>query len=231
MSGDNTLSYLDEYCERTGDAGLWAEPFNAITNIAFLIAACLAWRAWRAGGSKPWLQSLDIILLVLLLCAIGVGSSLWHLFASKHTLLMDVIPIVVFMNIFLISAAIRLMGLKWWGAFLFFALFQALNIASEMYLPRDFLNGTIMYLPAYGLLLVMVIWVNKRKAAGRHLLMQALVLWSLSLAFRTIDNDVCPQLPIGTHFLWHMFNALVLYRLLGALIMAQAMTLSTASRK
>lgn len=231
MSGSNTLSYLDEYCERAGDAGLWAEPVNAVTNLAFLIAALLAWRTWRAGGDKPWLQSMDIILLVVLLFAIGVGSGLWHLFASKDTLLMDVIPIVVFMNVFLISVAIRLMGLKWWGAFLFFALFQALNIASEMYLPRDFLNGTIMYLPAYGLLLVIVVWVNKRKAAGRHLLMHALVLWSLSLAFRTIDNDICQQFPIGTHFLWHILNALVLYRLLGALIMAQAMALSTGARK
>jgi len=26
-----------------------------------------------------------------------------------------------------------------------------------------------------------------------------------------MDNRVCDQLPIGTHFLWHILNAVLLY--------------------
>jgi len=38
----------------------------------------------------------------------------------------------------------------------------------------------------------------------------------VSIAFRSIDNAVCPVLPLGTHFLWHCLNACVLYLLLCA---------------
>ena len=32
----------------------------------------------------------------------------------------------------------------------------------------------------------------------------------LSLTLRTIDKAVCPGLPIGTHFLWHVLNGILL---------------------
>jgi hypothetical protein len=38
----------------------------------------------------------------------------------------------------------------------------------------------------------------------------------VSIVFRSIDNAVCPVLPLGTHFLWHCLNAYVLYLLLCA---------------
>jgi len=34
---------IDLYCERLGP-GIWAEPINALTNLAFLVAAFAAWR-------------------------------------------------------------------------------------------------------------------------------------------------------------------------------------------
>ncbi|MCC5950335.1 MAG: hypothetical protein JJT89_17925, partial [Nitriliruptoraceae bacterium] len=57
------------YCER-GDFGFWAEPVNAVTNAAFLIAAAVMWP--RARG-VPMAQALVVVLAV-----IGVGSFLWH---------------------------------------------------------------------------------------------------------------------------------------------------------
>ncbi|NJN40478.1 MAG: hypothetical protein HC807_06085 [Gammaproteobacteria bacterium] len=35
----------------------------------------------------------------------------------------------------------------------------------------------------------------------------------MSLTFRTLDRDLCAAIPLGTHFLWHLLNAVVLYRL------------------
>jgi hypothetical protein len=35
-----------------------------------------------------------------------------------------------------------------------------------------------------------------------------------------LDMSICNSLPIGTHFLWHLLNAYVLYRLLTALMPA-----------
>ncbi|MGA1267924.1 MAG: hypothetical protein ACO3WM_02560, partial [Gemmobacter sp.] len=32
----------------------------------------------------------------------------------------------------------------------------------------------------------------------------------LSLGMRTIDEPICTALPLGTHFLWHILNAIML---------------------
>ena len=66
---------IDIYCERI-DASFWSEPVNAITNGAFLVAAVLL--ALRLRGSDDraaWL-------LTGLVAAIGIGSFLFHTFAT-----------------------------------------------------------------------------------------------------------------------------------------------------
>jgi hypothetical protein len=79
------------YCERVG-SGLWAEPINALSNISFLLAAGAAWYlAHRLG-----VLSLAIWLLIGLLVAIGVGSSLFHTWATPFAKLLDVTPIALF---------------------------------------------------------------------------------------------------------------------------------------
>jgi hypothetical protein len=52
---------IDAYCERLGP-GLWAEPLNAVTNLAFIVAAVICLRvsgipprhwAWRSSSFWP----------------------------------------------------------------------------------------------------------------------------------------------------------------------------------
>ena len=118
---------LGVYCERAGSADQWAEPLNALTNLAFLVAAvAVGWRLQRTPGLS-WRNGWDLWLLTGLLAAIGIGSGLWHSFATS------------------------------WG------------------------------------------------------------LFAVSSAFRTLDAAVCSLVPLGTHFLWHLLNALVLFLLLDSL--------------
>jgi hypothetical protein len=42
------VGYVDGYCERVAP-GLWGEPLNAVSNIAFLVAAVAVWLAARHG--------------------------------------------------------------------------------------------------------------------------------------------------------------------------------------
>ena len=49
------MTFLDKYCERTA-AELFNEPLNAITNLAFLLAAYLAWRRFRADSDLTFVQ-------------------------------------------------------------------------------------------------------------------------------------------------------------------------------
>jgi hypothetical protein len=61
--------------------------------------------------------------------------------------------------------------------------------------------------------------------AGGHLIAAGL-LFAVSLTFRSIDRLICQDTagivtpePIGTHFMWHVLNALLLYLLLRAAIL------------
>ena len=51
----------------------------------------------------------------------------------------------------------------------------------------------------------------------------AVATFILSFAFRTADASVCPTLPYGTHFLWHIFNAVTVYLLARVAIVSKAL--------
>lgn len=207
---DTTLTYLDNYCERAGNPAIWAEPFNAVTNLAFIIAAMLVWRTLRR---VPGSKRVDLYLLAAALTAIGIGSGLWHTYARQETMLADVIPIALFINIYLLSALRRLFGLTWLKTILLWVLYQAIGMLAQFTLPPDTLHGTMMYIPTWGALAVMSLALYRQSSPYGSVFLRVLGVWTLSLIFRTVDLEVCDTVPIGTHFLWHSLNAWVLWRL------------------
>jgi hypothetical protein len=60
-----------------------------------------------------------------------------------------------------------------------------------------------------------------REQGTRHNLGLAAVIFAISLTFRTVDIAICPQFPLGTHFIWHILNAVVLYVLLRTALIAR----------
>lgn len=214
---ETTLTYLDGYCERAGMPGLMAEPIDVISNIGFLIAAYLAFRAFRTSG-RSLKNGWDMALLILLLTAIGIGSALWHLFANSWSLLGDVIPILLFINVYLLSFFIRVLKWKPAPAIGWFLAFQGLNMASENFLPRDLLNGSIMYVPTLLTLGAIALYLQRKGHKAAKEIVLVLGIFAASITFRTVDMAVCGMVPIGTHFLWHGLNSVVLYRLLRLLI-------------
>ncbi len=214
---ETTLTYLDAYCERAGDAGLFAEPLNAVTNLFFILAAFYCIKALPPLKRAPLREVGDLWLLALTLAAIGVGSGLWHTYATHATVLADVIPITLFINVYLLSAMRRILGLSWLRTGFCFAAYWILTLWAQNALDPDTLNGTVMYGPTYITLILLSIAVKiKDNTLGEEFFF-ALGVFTLSLIFRTVDTWLCPILPIGTHFLWHTLNAFVLYRLLRAL--------------
>ena len=82
---------IDLYCERCGP-GLLAEPLNATTNLAFLIAAWAAWvLARRLNSLSGGIQG-----LIFLTVSLGIGSALFHTFATAWARVLDVVPILLF---------------------------------------------------------------------------------------------------------------------------------------
>lgn len=127
------------YCERgfgpgPGADAFWAEPWNAITNGAFFMAAILALvlalQTRRLDGPVSW--------LIFLTVAVGTGSFLFHTFAVVWAAMTDTIPIMLFiLSYFAIS--MRCYGGFGWGRSLALMLsFLVLLIATSTILRTGF---------------------------------------------------------------------------------------------
>lgn len=208
---------LDAYCERT-DPGLWAEPLNALTNLAFMAAAMLVLLVLRSHPRLMRAQSWDLMLLIVLLFAIGLGSGLWHLFATRWAELADVLPINLFIAVFLFSFLRRALEASWVASVAAVIAFEAASFALPFVLSPRLLNGSIVYLPAWLLLIGFALELRRRKHELGPVFVGGAGIFSVSLVFRTVDRELCAVVPIGTHFLWHLLNAALLYLMLRGLI-------------
>ena len=204
---------ISNYCERL-DAGFWAEPLNAVSNIAFFIAAWLLYKTYRTNAAKDP----QVLLLIGLLTLVGVGSTLFHTFANGLTMLFDIIPIALFTFYYLWVALRRLVGLTKLKATA--ALIVFILVASQMpNLPAELrFNNSADYFPCLAALLIIGLVLKARHHESAQWLLKAALCFALSLTLRSLDYTVCPAFPIGTHFLWHCLNGAVLYLLVRALL-------------
>jgi hypothetical protein len=203
---------IDAYCERLGP-GLLAEPLNALSNAAFFIAALWAARAARRRGSEA-----IIWLLIALVFVIGLGSLAFHTFANQWSSLADVLPITLFIYGYLAFALRRFLAFDWWKVALGMAVLFAATFAAERLMPPGFMNGSGAYLPALvASVLVSLQLLRNGHSAQLNVSLASTILF-VSLIFRTADLVVCSLLPIGTHFIWHILNGVVLALYLEAAI-------------
>lgn len=211
---------VDLYCERL-HAGFWAEPVNAITNLAFIAAAAGGYLLWqRYGRGDRYLLA-----LVGLALLIGIGSFLFHTFATRWGVLADAIPIAVFVVAFLIYALRRFLDQSVVATTAWIALFLAVAAILPRLLPPGFLNNSGFYFPVLGALAIVGFAIRAR--GGKWLwvggaFLSGAALFALSLSFRIVDPSVCAQFPLGTHFLWHCLNGALIYLMLWTAMRARA---------
>src|ERR671915_1208423 len=98
---------MDAYCERVG-MGLFAEPLNAVSNVSFLLAA---WAAWVL-ASRTGALSAGVRVLIALAASVGIGSILWHTVPTMFTLILDIVPILIFIMWFIWLYARNVIGLQ-----------------------------------------------------------------------------------------------------------------------
>lgn len=193
---------VDGYCERLGP-GYWAEPVNALTNLAFIVAAILMWR--RCAGLP------EGRVLAGILFAIGVGSWLFHTHATPWAGLLDVVPILVFGLAYLWRANRDFLGLGKGYAALGAAAFLPLAAAIA-----PVFRSVPVYGPSAGYMAFPVVFAAYAFGLRRRLPDVSRGLWiafgilMVSLTFRGLDDPLCAAFPLGTHFLWHLLNALLL---------------------
>ncbi|OWU86616.1 membrane protein [Oceanicola sp. 22II-s10i] len=193
---------VDAYCERLGP-GYWAEPVNLLTNLAFMIAAVIMWR--RVEGRTTG-RALSAILFV-----IGVGSWLFHSHAQAWSGLADVVPIMVFIIAYIFVANRDYLDLVPWraavGAVLMFIL---IGLMGWRFGDYEWLGSSAAYAPVPLVIIAYGTILRRRMPYVSRGLWIGAVLLMVSLTFRTVDMQVCAAWPLGTHFMWHILNAVML---------------------
>ncbi|MFI5906944.1 hypothetical protein [Dactylosporangium sp. NPDC051541] len=187
------MNHVDGYCERVGPA-LWAEPLNAVSNVAFLVACAVLLIRSRH-------RTLPILLGVVGLCSLS-----FHTYAVGVTAALDSLSILVFVLVAVVALTryglgVRA-GLAWIAApaFVVFAVFVDVLLALA---GRQYTLGG--YLPAALALAGFAVALRSRGLGV------ATGVFAVSLTLRTLDGPLCHAVPVGLHWGWHCLNAVVLY--------------------
>jgi hypothetical protein len=203
-------AYVDQYCERTAP-GLWGEPLNAVSNLGFFITAWAIWRLTRragpaTAGTVRWLLALSV--------AVGAGSTLFHLTAEAWSRTLDISLIVLFELVFFwryLRAAVGMSAGVAAGVLVVFAAVVGYSLQFS-----GLLHGSVIYVPA----LAGMVGLGTLHRRGAPELLAAAGVFAVALVFRTLDTPICPAWPSGTHFVWHLLVAAVMYLSVRALIRA-----------
>ena len=193
---------IDIYCERL-DSSIWAEPINAVTNFAFVLAAIIMWFRCK--------NLVEGKVLAVLLFSIGYGSFLFHTFAQTWAAILDVTSILIFILAYIFVANHRF--LMWSklasviGVILFFPYqFLLVNMLSNFQL----FGSSVQYIPIAILIFIYAALLRKSEQNLSDGLFIGATILCVSIFFRTIDKPICQVVSTGTHFVWHILNAVML---------------------
>ena len=198
----NWFATIDGYCERI-DASFWSEPLNAVTNVVFLMAAIWVLRREELNNKAR--------ALAFLLAMIGIASFLFHSVATAWAGALDVLLILLFTLLYIFVATEDFLGLPRRSALVVTLGYFPFSVVVEwLTLPLSFLGSTRIYIPILVLItLYSLILYKKFPYLSRGLAIGALLL-TISMLARSVDLPLCETIPTGTHFLWHVINAIML---------------------
>lgn len=200
------------YCERLGP-GFWDEPLNAWSNLAFAVSAIAVWMLVERSGSRP--QRWTVRALAVIIFLIFLGSGAYHTTATRWGAILDVAFIAVFLLYYVVLFAHLFLDLQWRVAWLGAPIFVGFTVLVSLGASEVGARGPGTYFSALiGLLVVGAGLYFSGKPGGRSYglgFASAGVLFAVSLILRTLDEPLCDEIPIGTHFLWHTLNGCVLF--------------------
>ncbi|MDW5330239.1 ceramidase domain-containing protein [Plantactinospora sp. KLBMP9567] len=229
------MDYVDWYCERTGP-GFWGEPFNAVSNVAFLVASAAVWLLLARGRARGERVPASVVVLAVEMALIGLGSGALHTTATEWGAEVDNWSIIVFIHTYVVCLAHWMWGVRWRYAWLaapaYTGAASALLWAVETTAGETATVGG--YLPAFVTLLGFAVAVgisrDPARRASARLMWLATGTLTIAITSRTIDQveherawehgaHVCDRIPgAGTHFLWHVFTAVTLLLITVALL-------------
>lgn len=216
------------YCELP----IWGtlfEPLNAISNLAFIVAAFFLWQLGRGVGEAQLRR--QVMVLAVLIALVGVGSFLWHFFRTPWSLAADVIPIQLFLLTF---TWFLLRGMHWslqvrFGVFVGF-------VATSMFgghivgflMPALASGGGYAAALIFAFVLSYFIYLTDYQKGTYFFI--TLLIFSVSLLARQLDVPLCSTTHgHGLHLFWHILNGYVLYRFARTLVIKSPHLLNNAN--
>ena len=199
----NWFTSLNIYCERLGP-GFWNEPINALTNLIFILFGFIL--VFKTMPNKLCLfLSIQIIL-------IGTASFLFHTFANILVGLIDTVSIMLFGVTYVFGSNYYLLKLSTVTSLIIaFSLVPFSFIVSQLTIMSfGSLNGSTLYLSFIILFVTYSYLIRKEFAQMSTILFCSALFLAISIFFRTIDIISCNSISVGTHFVWHIMNGLLL---------------------
>lgn len=190
------------YYAETDLSILFSEPWNAFSSLAIVLPA-VYWAVKLKGNYK---QYPFIFLCIPLLVLGGMGSTLFHAFRnSEYLLMMDVLPTAILMFSVGVYFWLKIIP-NWWGTAGIVIPGTILRYAIYEFYPEEvavnisyFIAGTIVFFP-------LIFYLVKTKFDRGGFIVLSVAFLILSLVFREMDFRVVHVLPMGSHFLWHIFS-------------------------
>ncbi|HEX6118303.1 MAG TPA: ceramidase domain-containing protein [Dongiaceae bacterium] len=202
---------VDHYCERTSPA-FDAEPVNALTNLAFPIGAAILWLRRK---QRPSVVGSGLIAaLIAAMAAVGFGSLLFHVLGTRWAEWGDVVPILVFILLYLWFVLTHLLGLSTVPKAIILAVFFVATFYLEAAVPGDVLWGGALFVPTILVFITAGAVLKMRGHPAGMPMLAAMAVFLCAYFFRSLDHAICGAFPLGSHFMWHLLNALLLFLLI-----------------
>ena len=201
---EDLMQQIDGYCERT-DFTYWSEPVNAVTNLSFILAAIFMYYRVRDRD-----MPLAVVLCAITF-AIGVGSYLFHTHATVWAVILDVLPIGLYILVYLYGVNTAFCGVPKWRAAGFTALYIPYALVLTPLLEGlPFFGISNFYWTVPILIFAYAAFLRKSYPDTSFNMSAGAALLCLSISLRSIDETFCAGFPLGTHFLWHILNGIML---------------------
>lgn len=189
------------YFETNLDAVI-AEPFNMASAAIFIFIA-FYW-FWQIHGEYK--KHIFLAIATPLLLIGGVGGTLYHGFrASSVALKMDWVPILL-LCVMATAYFIREISESWKPALIVVIGLFTLEWLNYRFIPDAYAINISYGMMASTVLIPTYLVLKKVKFNGWPYIAGALGAFAVALLCRILDSQ--GLIPVGTHFLWHVFGAI-----------------------
>lgn len=184
------------------------EPWNGFSSLSFVLAGM--W--WLYFLRKKLSGHIPLAICMVILIINGVGSTLFHATrASRWFLMMDWMPIMLLGLILIFYFWARALSPAWWLTFLIIPGLVVLIRYARNLIEVNGHQASISL--SYGMMAacaILPVAVHLIRTKGKHWkwILAGGIMYGLGMFFREADRWEPHLLPMGTHWLWHVFNGL-----------------------